>query len=78
MIFQLLSEKSVLEESLRSATLQNVSLSGEIQRLEVEMQSVQSRLLSALGDLDRCKERQTSDEERITALNAKCAKMEER
>lgn len=76
--FQSLREKEQLESNLRQTTLVNVTLTSEVEKVGLEMESVQSRLLSALHEIDQCKEQQSNDEDRITILTSKCTKLEDR
>eukprot|EP00094_Tigriopus_californicus_P012704 TCALIF_12281-PA protein Name:"Similar to NINL Ninein-like protein (Homo sapiens)" AED:0.06 eAED:0.06 QI:7/0.87/0.70/0.94/0.87/0.94/17/222/1708 len=75
---KVLAEKDHLDENLRQSTLINVSLSTEMKKVDSEMEAVQSRLLTALGEIDHCKGKQASDEDRITVLTGKCSKLEDR
>eukprot|EP00095_Tigriopus_kingsejongensis_P001448 maker-scaffold207_size258870-snap-gene-1.14 protein:Tk01448 transcript:maker-scaffold207_size258870-snap-gene-1.14-mRNA-1 annotation:"hypothetical protein KGM_04185" len=77
-LFQVLTEKGSLEDNLRQSTFINVSLTNEMKKVDSEMETVQSRLLSALGEIDHCQAKQASDEERITVLTGKCSKLEDR
>ncbi len=60
--FQTLSEKSGLESVLRET---QTAFAG----LESEMEETQSRLLKALNELDKCKEKQERDEKRISEMH---------
>lgn len=76
-LLQLQSQKSNLEEQLKSTTVDNISLTSEMQRVNAEMTSVRSRLLTTLNELDVCKEKQVEDERKLLLLRQKFAAMEE-
>ena len=76
-MFQLSEEKSELENRLKSTTLENVELNSEMQRVEVEMTSVRTRLLSTLNELDVVKEKQAEDDRKMGLLRQKFAAMEQ-
>ena len=60
--------RAATETSLRETTLLNVTLTSEMQRSEVEMQAVQTRLLSALNELDAVKEKQSLEHEKAIKI----------
>ena len=74
--FQSTDERTQLESQLRTTTLENIELTSEMQRLEVEMTSVRSRLLTTLNELDICKEKQAEDNNKMNLLRQKFANME--
>jgi hypothetical protein len=76
--FQLLSSNSDLESTLLVSSELSATLTVELEKSTSEMESVQSRLGTALEDLDSFRARQARDEETIRDISGRCKKMEDR
>ena len=73
-----MSSNCELESNLRASSELSATLTAELEKSTSEMESVQSRLGTALEDLDSFRAKQAKDEETIGDLSGRCKKMEDR